>query len=129
MNLHPNHRTEIWMAYSWQYSRILPPSATLPNSKGQEIEHIPRHLHNAGISYEATQALQLTAWLNGLTNYYLERENMTGTYSGYVLMNLGTTYKLTRLVSVDLQLKNLKTNIKNTFGTTRRRPGISALPG
>ncbi|UVL43837.1 MULTISPECIES: TonB-dependent receptor [Pseudomonas] len=107
MNLHPNKRTEIWMAYSWQYSKILQPSATLPNSKGQEIDHIPHHLYNAGISYEATPALLLTAWMNGQTNYYLERENTKGTYGGYALMNLGATYKVTESVSVDLQLKNL----------------------
>lgn len=62
MNLHPDDRTDLWMAYSWQYSKILQPSATLPNSKGQEIDHIPHHLYNAGISYDATPALELTAW-------------------------------------------------------------------
>lgn len=107
VNLHPDERTEIWMAYSWQYSKILQPSATLPNSKGQEIDHIPHHLYNAGVSYKATRALQLTAWMNGQTNYYLERENTKGTYGGYVLMNLGATYQVTESVSVDLQLKNL----------------------
>ena len=107
LNLHPNERTDIWMAYAWQYSKILQPSATLPNSKDQEIDHIPHHLYNAGISYKATPALQLTAWMNGQTNYYLERENTKGTYGGYVLMNLGATYQVTRSVSVDLQLKNL----------------------
>ncbi len=107
LNLHPNERTEIWMAYAWQYSKILQPSATLPNSKGQEIDHIPHHLYNAGISYQATPALQLSAWMNGQTNYYLERENTQGTYGGYVLMNLGATYRVTESLSVDLQLKNL----------------------
>lgn len=107
VNLHPDERTEIWMAYSWQYSKILQPSATLPNSKGQEIDHIPHHLYNAGVSYKATRALQLTAWMNGQTNYYLERENTKGTYGGYVLMNLGATYQVTESVSVDVQLKNL----------------------
>ncbi|MGE1154565.1 TonB-dependent receptor [Pseudomonas kitaguniensis] len=107
VNLHPNDRTELWLAYSWQYSKILQPSATLPDSKGQQIDHIPNHLYNAGISYEATPALQLTAWMNGQTDYYLERENTQGTYGGYVLMNLGATYKVTPSVSVDLQLKNL----------------------
>ena len=68
---------------------------------------MPHHLYNAGASYQATPALQLTAWMNGQTNYYLERENTQGTYGGYVLMNLGATYKVTRSVSVDLQLKNL----------------------
>ncbi|BAQ81434.1 TonB-dependent receptor [Pseudomonas sp. St29] len=107
MNLSPDDRTNIWMAYSWQYSKILQPSATLPNSKGQEIDHIPHHLYNAGIRYAITPALQLTAWMNGQTNYYLERENTKGTYGGYVLMNLGATYKVSESVSVDLQLKNL----------------------
>ncbi|WP_057413762.1 TonB-dependent receptor, partial [Pseudomonas syringae group genomosp. 3] len=107
MNLHPDERTEIWLAYSWQYSKILQPSATLPGSKGREIDHIPHHLYNAGLRYDATPALQLTAWMNGQTNYYLERENTKGTYGGYVLMNLGATYKVTQSVSVDLQLKNL----------------------
>ena len=107
LNLHPNDRTDIWMAYAWQYSKILQPSSSLPNSKGQEIDHIPHHLYNAGVSYKATRALQLTAWMNGQTNYYLERENTKGTYGGYVLMNLGATYQVTESVSVDLQLKNL----------------------
>lgn len=107
VNLHPNERTDIWMAYAWQYSKILQPSSTLPNSKGQEIDHIPHHLYNAGVSYKATPALQLTAWMNGQTNYYLERENTRGTYGGYVLMNLGASYRVTESISVDLQLKNL----------------------
>ncbi|RML46108.1 TonB-dependent receptor [Pseudomonas syringae pv. ribicola] len=107
MNMHPDERTEVWLAYSWQYSKILQPSATLPGSKGREIDHIPHHLYSAGVSYDATPALQLTAWMNGQTDYYLERENTKGTYGGYVLMNLGATYKVTQSVSVDLQLKNL----------------------
>ncbi|MBX8590771.1 TonB-dependent receptor [Pseudomonas cichorii] len=107
VNLHPNERTEIWMAYSWQYSKILQPSATLPNSKGREIDHIPHHVYNAGMTYQATPAVQLTAWMNGQTNYYLERENTQGTYGGYVLMNLGATWKVSDSVSLDMQFKNL----------------------
>ncbi|MBD8828301.1 TonB-dependent receptor [Pseudomonas sp. CFBP 13602] len=107
MNLYPNERTDIWLAYSWQYSKILQPSSSLPDSKGQEIDHIPHHLYSAGISYDATPALQLTAWMNGQTDYYLERENTKRRYGGYVLMNLGATYQVTQSVSVDLQLKNL----------------------
>ncbi|MBV4499306.1 TonB-dependent receptor [Pseudomonas shirazensis] len=107
VNLHPDERTEVWASYSWQYSKILEPSSALPQSKGKEIDHVPHHLWNTGISYQATQALQLTAWMNGQTNYYLERENTQGTYGGYVLMNIGATYTFTETLSVDLQLKNL----------------------
>lgn len=107
MNMRPGERTELWMSYSWQYSKILEPSAALPGSKGKEIDHVPHHLYSAGASYQATPALQLTAWMNGQTNYYLERENTQGTYGGYVLMNLGAVYKVSETLSVDLQLKNL----------------------
>ncbi|WP_065757775.1 TonB-dependent receptor [Pseudomonas defluvii] len=107
VNMYPNERIDFWMAYAWQYSKILQPSATLPDSKGQEIDHVPHHLYNAGVSYQATPALQLTAWMNGQTNYYLERQNTQGTYGGYVLMNLGAVYKVAESVSVDVQLKNL----------------------
>ena len=107
VNLHPDERTEVWASYSWQYSKILEPSSTLPQSKGKEIDHVPHHLWNTGISYQATSALQLTAWMNGQTNYYLERENTQGTYGGYVLMNIGASYKVSETLSVDLQLKNL----------------------
>lgn len=107
VNMHPNERIDFWMAYAWQYSKILQPSATLPDSKGQEIDHVPHHVYNAGVSYQATPALQLTAWMNGQTNYYLERQNTQGTYGGYVLMDLGAVYKVAESVSVDVQLKNL----------------------
>lgn len=107
MNVRPGERTELWMSYSWQYSKILEPSAALPTSKGKEIDHVPHHLYNAGVSYQATPALQLTAWMNGQTHYYLERENTQGTYGGYVLVNLGAVYRVSETLSVDLQLKNL----------------------
>lgn len=107
VNLHPDERTEMWMSYSWQHSKILEPSSALPQSKGMEIDHVPYHLWNTGISYQATPMLQLSAWANGQTNYYLERENTRGTYGGYALMNIGATYKLSESMSVDLQLKNL----------------------
>lgn len=62
------------MSYSWQYSKTLELSCALPGSKGKEIDHMPHHLWNTDISYQATPALQQTAWGNGQTNYYLERE-------------------------------------------------------
>lgn len=68
---------------------------------------MPQRLYSAGSTYQATPDLQLSAWLNGQTDYYLERENTQGTYGGYVLFNLGASYQLTEQLAVDLQLKNL----------------------
>ncbi len=96
--MHPDEHIEAWMPYSWQYSKILEPSSALPASKGNEIDHIPHHLWSTGVSYQATPALQLTTWMNGQTNYYLERENTQGTYGGYLLMNLGATYSVSESI-------------------------------
>lgn len=36
VNLHPNERTEMWMSYSWQYSKILEPAAHCPTAKARK---------------------------------------------------------------------------------------------
>lgn len=107
VNLHPDTRTDLWLAYSWQYSKILQPGGTYPDSKGREIDHVPHHLYSAGANYQLSKAVQLSAWMNGQSNYYLEKNNTQGTYGGYLLMNLGATYKVSESVSVDVQLKNI----------------------
>ena len=107
LNLHPDARTDLWLAYSWQYSKILEPGATYPDSKGREIDHVPHHLYSAGVDHQLTPALKLSAWMNGQSDYYLDKNNSTGSYGGYVLMNLGASYKVSETVSLDVQLKNL----------------------
>ncbi|QKZ05735.1 TonB-dependent receptor [Pseudomonas eucalypticola] len=107
VNLHAGARTEAWLAYSWQYSKILKAGATYPDSEGNEIDHIPHHVYNAGASYQLTPTVQLTGWMNGQSDYYLEKNNVEGKYGAYVLFNLGATWKVSEHVSLDLQLKNL----------------------
>jgi iron complex outermembrane receptor protein len=107
LNLYPTDDLNVWLAYSRQYSRIEKPDPNLPASKGQQIDHVPENLYSAGVSYQATPKLQLTGWLNGQTDYYLERENTQGKYGGYTLINLGAAYQLSETITVDLQLKNV----------------------
>ncbi|MDU9397073.1 TonB-dependent receptor [Pseudomonas sp. zfem003] len=107
LNLTPDERTRVWLSYSRQFSEILEPNPNLPASKGREMDHVPHHLYALGAEYQATERLQLSAWLNGQSDYYLERTNSTGEYGGFVLLNLGATYRLTESVSVDMQLKNV----------------------
>ncbi len=99
--------SEAWLAYSWQYLKILKAGATYPDSQGNEIDHVPNHVYSAGTTYQLTPKLQLTAWMNGQSDYYLEKNNTEGTYGGYVLMNLGATYALSEHLSLDVQVKNL----------------------
>lgn len=107
LNLHLPRETDLWLAYSWQHSRIEKPDPALPASKGRQIDHVPTQLYSAGLSHQATPKLQLSGWLNGQSDYYLERENTQGKYGGYTLVNVGATYQLTSSLAVDLQVKNL----------------------
>jgi iron complex outermembrane receptor protein len=107
LNLYPSDLLSLWLSHSWQFSEIEEPDPSLPASKGKDIDHVPQRLYAAGATYQATPALQLSGWLNGQTDYYLERENTQSKYGGYVLLSLGASYQFTEQVALDLQLKNL----------------------
>lgn len=107
VNLYPTDSTRLWLSYSRQFSEILKPNPNLPASKGQEMDHVPHHVYAAGSTWHVTPRLQLSAWANGQSDYYLERTNSTGTFGDYVLVNLGATYQLTPSLSVDVQAKNI----------------------
>ncbi len=107
VNLYPTEASSIWLSYSRQFSEILKPNPNLPASKGKEMDHVPHHLYAAGTTYQLTPALQLSAWANGQSDYYLERTNSTGKYGDYILLNLGAVYQVSPTLSVDLQAKNI----------------------
>ncbi|MEQ9725428.1 TonB-dependent receptor [Pseudomonas sp. WHRI 8822A] len=107
LNLYPTDASSIWLSYSRQFSEILEPNPNLPASKGKEMDHVPHHLYAAGSTYQLTPELELSAWVNGQSDYYLERTNSTGKFGDYVLLNLGATYQVTPTLSVDVQAKNI----------------------
>ena len=107
LNLYPNDLARVWFSYSRQFSEILTPGPRLPASKGKEMDHVPHHLYALGGDYQASEKLKFSAWVNGQSDYYLERTNSTGQYGGYTLLNLGAEYRLSESVSVDMQLKNV----------------------
>ena len=107
LNLHASDSSDVWLSYSRQFTRILTPNPNLPASQGKEIDHVPHHLYSLGASYRPLPVLELSAWLNGQSAYYLERTNSTGSYGAYTLLNLGANYRVMRNLSVDLQVKNV----------------------
>ncbi|WP_122831028.1 TonB-dependent receptor domain-containing protein, partial [Pseudomonas viridiflava] len=75
--------------------------------KGKEMDHVPHHLYSAGSAYRLTPKLEVSTWVNGQSDYSLERTNSTGKYGSYVLINLGATYQLSPELSLDVQAKNI----------------------
>ena len=107
LNLYPSDPARIWLSYSRQFSEILTPGPRLPTSKGKEMDHVPHHLYALGADYQASDKLKLSAWVNGQSDYYLERTNTKGEYGRYTLLNLGAEYRVSETVSVDVQMKNV----------------------
>lgn len=108
LNMRPDARTTAWVAYSHQVARITAPDPSAPGTLGKEIENVPRYLASAGVDWQATERLKLSAWGNAQGRYHLERTNSLAPRTGkFALLNLGATYRFTPMVDVNLQIKNV----------------------
>ena len=74
----------------------------------------PRHITNAGVDYQATEALRLGLQARAQGSYFIDDLNAQGKFGDFVLLDFNARYALTKTVSVDLQVKNL-TNRKFAY--------------
>ncbi len=107
VNLRPTESVQAWLAYARQDSEILVPDPAVPASLGKEIDHIPHQLYSAGVDYQFAPDWRVSLWVNGQSDYFLERTNSTGKFGGFTLVNVGLNYRLAKQVSLDFQIKNL----------------------
>lgn len=68
---------------------------------------MPHWLATAGLEWQLTAAVQLSAWGNAQGDYYLERSNTLGRTGGYALLNLGARWNLDARNALSLQLRNV----------------------
>lgn len=114
LNARPVAGTTAWVAYSHQQARITEPDPSAPATRGKQIENVPRYLVSAGVDWQSTPQLKLSAWANAQGDYYLERSNVQPKAGKYALLNLGATYKVSPTVDVSLEVKNV-TNRKHVY--------------
>ena len=107
LNLQPGTHWRAWLAYSRQKAVVVTPDPSEENSRGKQIENVPRWLANAGVEWQPTARLKLSVWGNGQSDYYLERTNSLGRYGGYVLANVSASWTLDTRDELTLQLKNV----------------------
>jgi iron complex outermembrane receptor protein len=107
LNLQPSERWRAWLAYSRQKAVIVTPDPSAEDTRGKQIENVPRWLASAGVEWQALPQLKLSAWGNGQGSYYVDRTNTLGRYGGYVLANLGASWMLDTRDELGLQLKNV----------------------
>jgi len=109
----PAATVEAFATLGLQEAIITTPNPAAPATLGQEVDHVPRRLFNAGIDWQALPVLKLSAWLQGQGSYWLERTNtLTDKFGGYTAFNLGASWALTPQLQLDAQLLNA--------GNTRR---------
>jgi iron complex outermembrane receptor protein len=103
----PAATLEAFATLALQEARITRPLPNAPATLGQEVDHVPRRLFNAGIDWQARPDWKLSAWLQGQGSYWLERTNaLTGKYGAYSTLNLGASWAATPTLQVDAQLLN-----------------------
>lgn len=107
LNARPSSQLNFWLAGALQRSEILKADASSLASEGKEIDHVPQVIYNFGADYQYTDKLRYSAWANGQSSYYLERTNATGRYGSYLLVNASASYRISKTVSADLQVRNL----------------------
>lgn len=107
VNLQPGERWNGWASYSRQKAVVAEADPDAPETAGKEIENVPHWLASAGVDWQASARLKLSAWGNAQGDYYLERSNTLGRYGSYALLNLGASWALDAHNEFALQLKNV----------------------
>ncbi|MBB3827132.1 TonB-dependent receptor [Xanthomonas arboricola] len=106
LNLQPAEHWRAWVSYSRQKASIATPDPSAPATRGKEIENVPHWLATAGLEWQVSAAVQLSAWANAQGDYYLERSNTLGRTGGYALLNLGARWTVDARNALSLQLRN-----------------------
>ncbi|WP_302479400.1 TonB-dependent receptor domain-containing protein [Burkholderia aenigmatica] len=106
-NLRVARDVRLWFAYTYQMTRIVDPGPASPASAGKQVDHVPNHLLSAGIDWRATPELDVSAWGNAQSAYYLEQTNSTGRFGAAVTVNARAAYRVSKRATVELQVTNL----------------------
>ncbi|PQP00278.1 TonB-dependent receptor [Massilia phosphatilytica] len=107
LNVQPTARLGFWVGAAVQRARIVKADAGSIATQGNEIDHTPHLLYNAGAAYQASDVLRLSGSINGQGSYFLDRTNTTGKFGGYALANVSATYSLGKNLDVELQVRNV----------------------
>lgn len=106
-NAQATEKLGLWIAAALQDSEIRKAGSDAPLTKGNEIDHVPHYLIDAGVDYQATPKLKLASWVSAQDDYYLSQDNNTRKFGQYVLVNASASYAVTPKVKLELELKNV----------------------
>ena len=107
LNVQPTSRLGVWVGAAVQRARIVKADAASIATQGNEIDHTPHLLYNAGADYSVSDVLRLSGSINGQSDYFLDRTNTTGKFGAYAIVNLSAAYRLGNNLDVELQVRNV----------------------
>ena len=115
IHLKPRADLNAWLSYSRQKATITTPDPAAPETRGRQIENVPRYLVSAGLDWQATPQFKLGLSASAEGDYFLDRTNTHGKAGKFALLNLSAQYRFTPALDVVLQVKNL-TNRNYYYG-------------
>ncbi|WP_334163914.1 TonB-dependent receptor [Phenylobacterium sp.] len=97
----------VWGALTLQEAVVQIPDPALPAARGKMIDHVPTRLAAGGVDWRASEKLSLSGSVSAQSDYYLEATNTTGRFGGFVLLGAEATYRLSKAIDLQLQVKNV----------------------
>ncbi|SUI69462.1 TonB-dependent receptor [Shewanella morhuae] len=102
-----NDDINVWGSVAWQQAEIDKADPQTPELKGNDIDHIPQWIYNAGVDFSATEKLSLSALLRAQSKYELNTANSAGRYGDFILLNVSARYALNNSTDLAFEIKNL----------------------
>ncbi|NDY93841.1 TonB-dependent receptor [Ideonella livida] len=96
-----------WLAWTRQEALIVTPDSSSGAQAGNEVDHVPHQLLQAGADWQASARWRLGATLFRQSDYFIERTNTRGRFGGTTLLDLNSRWTLQPGATVELTLKNL----------------------
>lgn len=97
----------VWGSVAWQKAKIVKTDPQTPELKGNDIDHIPQWIYNAGVDFIITEQFSLSALLRAQSKYELNTANSAGRYGDFVLLNVSANYALNQYTDLVFEVKNL----------------------
>ncbi|MDL1866139.1 TonB-dependent receptor [Betaproteobacteria bacterium PRO4] len=105
---HIAEKFKLWFSHSYQEAKIVGGYASGGNSLiGKQVFSTPHHISNAGMEYRFNENLRFDLQGRAQSRYYIDDLNARGKYGGYILFDGGAHYTLTKILGINLQVKNM----------------------
>ncbi|MCP5143699.1 MAG: TonB-dependent receptor [Gammaproteobacteria bacterium] len=107
VNLALSDTLDIWGAVAWQKATINTPDPATPQYAGNTIDHTPRWLWSAGVSWQPMDKLVVELTGRAQSSYYLSNANAEGRFGDYAVLDAQLRYRLSDRYELGLSVKNI----------------------